>query len=172
MSGFDQLPAFMALERAGVSVRPLTYVYHEHGGTPDAAAQLRVREHTVLKTLVFRNGLHDSGFAGDPGGNAPVTPGVIAIMHGDRLVSVRKLERASGVSYLVPASFTEAVQLTGLTPGGIGPFGLVTTLPIFVQETVLDLPEVYINAGMRGVVMAVAPEALKLVSTQFVPLMR
>ena len=89
---------------------------------------------------------------------------VMVLMHGDKRVSMHKLQRAAGIKRLMPSSPETALALTGYRPGGICPFGLKTPLPVFMQQTLFDLPLVYINAGVRGVVAAIPPSALSLVS--------
>lgn len=169
MKQYADLPSVQVLERHGLPYEVRTYTYHEQGGTPDAAAQLGINEHHILKTLVFANARASVPENEDEVGDVP---GVVALMHGDQLVSVRKLEKASGVGHLVPASFAEAVALTGLTPGGIGPFALREPLPTFIQESVESLPEVVVNAGLRGVVLVVSPAALLITGASFANLVR
>ena len=164
MNTFSDIPSVQVLERLGLPYAVRTYTYHDQGGTPDAAAQLKIDEHRILKTLVFANGRGGSE-DGEPAG-------VVVLMHGDNLVSVRKLESASGVRHLVPASFDEAIALTGLTPGGIGPFALRGDLPLYAQASVADLKEVVVNAGVRGVVLLVQPKALDSVNVRYANLTR
>ena len=110
--GNDELCSFRMLREAGLPARGLEYAYTPHGGTMDAARQLGIPENTVIKTLVFT----DQALAGP---NA-----VIALMHGTRRVSLRKLERLAAAKHLRPCSPAEAEALTGLEVGGISPFGL------------------------------------------------
>ncbi len=139
-----EIPAWSFLQRQGMDAQLLQYEYAEGGGTADAARKLGVSEHMVVKSLVFR------GEAG----------GVLALMHGDCRVSVRKLERAAHARRLWPASREEAQKFTGLQPGGICPYG--AGLPVFVQSSLLALPRLYINAGARGWVVAMGPEGLAI----------
>ena len=150
---FDEAPALRILRAAGMEAAGLKYAYKERGGTRDAAEKLGVDEHLVVKSLVFDNGLE---------GEERLA--VMALIHGDERVSMHKLERLSGIRRLLPSSPDTAFALTGYRTGGICPFGLKTPLPVFLQETLLDLPLLYINAGVRGVVAAMRPSALSLVS--------
>ena len=130
--------ALRILRNAGISVRRLDYRYTEGGGTGDAARQLGIDEHAVVKSLVFDNG--------------------------DTRVSLRKLERLSGIRRLYPSSPAAARELTGYLPGGICPFGLISPVPVFLQETLLQMPQLFVNAGRRGVIAVVSPRVFDLVS--------
>ena len=86
----------------------------------------------------------------------------MARMHGDERVSLHKLQRLSGVPHLQPSSPENAERLTGYKPGGICPFGLPLPLPVFAQISLFNLGMLYINAGERGVIAVIRPEALRL----------
>ena len=149
----EDAPAIRLLREAGFEATPMEYDYVERGGTRDAARKLGVDEHAVVKSLVF-----DNGAEGD------AKRAVMALTHGDERISMHKLQRMSGIHHLLPASPETAFELTGYRPGGICPFGLKTPMPVFMQETLLDLPTLYINAGERGVVAAISPRALSAAS--------
>lgn len=154
MKDSEEMPAALnMLKAAGIPARRMDYDYVEHGGTHDAALQLGVDEHAVVKSLVF-----DNGKQGEE------RQAVMVLMHGDERVSLRRLERLSGIRRLSPSSPDTARELTGYLPGGICPFGLKTPLPLFMQETLDELPELFVNAGRRGVVVAVSPDALAVLS--------
>lgn len=145
----SEAPAFRILREAGEAAQRLDYSFVEHGGTQDAARQLGLCEHCIVKSLVFDDG---------KGGRA-----VMALMHGDERVSPHKLQRLSGIPHLQPCAPDEAEKHTGYKPGGICPFGIRSPLPVFVQESLLACETLYINAGERGVIAAVRPQALRLV---------
>lgn len=148
MHGKGEAPAIRILEEAGEDVGRLEYRFVERGGTKDAARQLGLCEHDIVKSLVFDDG---------KGGQA-----VMALMHGDERVSLHKLQRLSGVPHLQPSSPENAERLTGYKPGGICPFGLPSPLPVFAQISLFNLGMLYINAGERGVIAVIRPEALRL----------
>lgn len=147
------VPALEVLKAAGIAARRLDYAYVERGGTRDAALKLGLDEHAVVKSLVFDNGGSGESFRA-----------VMVLMHGDMRVSLHRLERLSGIRHLAPSSPELARELTGYRPGGICPFGLKTALPVFMQETLMQLPELFVNAGRRGVIAAVSPQAFRVVS--------
>lgn len=147
MSSLPEAPAFAVLRKLGVPGARLDYAFTHGGGTADAARKLGIDEHLIVKSLVFDDGA---------GGHA-----VMALMHGDRRVSVRRLERLAGAAHLAPSAPDMAERLTGYRPGGICPFGLRRALPVFAQESLFSCPALYINAGARGVIAVIAPEALR-----------
>ncbi|MBM2827789.1 MAG: rane protein, partial [Actinobacteria bacterium] len=46
---------------------------------------------------------------------------------------------------------------TGYIVGGTSPFGTRKPLPVYLEETVLALPKIYINGGKRGYLVGVDP---------------
>ena len=137
--------ALRALDALGVAYDIHEYRYVDHGGTAEAARQLAVPEHAVIKTLVF--------------GESPRSP-FLMLMHGDREVSTKKLARALMVKALAPCEPAVAERVTGYQVGGISPFGTRQRLPVYVEASVLDLPRLYVNGGRRGLLVSMAPPAL------------
>jgi Cys-tRNA(Pro)/Cys-tRNA(Cys) deacylase len=52
-----------------------------------------------------------------------------------------------------------AEKLTGYHVGGISPFGQKRAVPTAVEATACSAPRVWINAGQRGLLLSLAPEA-------------
>jgi len=102
-----------------------------------------VSEHEVVKTLVFRTVDKE---------------GLIVLMHGDMRVSTRELGRLKGLKKVGPASPEDANRMTGYQVGGISPFGLKSKMRIFGEESILNLPKIYINAGKRGFLVGLDPK--------------
>jgi len=135
-------PAVQFLKQQGVSFVPCPYKYEERGGTTVAARELGVNEYDVVKTLVME----------DEGKNP-----LIVLMHGDRQVSTRALARFLGVKSIRPCDPAVAQKHTGYQVGGTSPFGTRKLLPVYVEETILDLSLIYINGGKRGFLLAMPP---------------
>ena len=129
--------------KAQFTIRPYKYV--DRGGTSVAAGELKVDEHRVIKTLVMERT-----------GGAPL----VVLMHGDREVSTKSLARALGVKTVSPCTPAAAHKHTGYTVGGISPFGTRTRLDVYMEETILDCPVIYINAGKRGLLVEMPPGEL------------
>jgi Cys-tRNA(Pro) deacylase len=143
-------PAMRALRAARAAFVGHVYPYVEHGGTRQAAASLGVDEHAVVKTLVME--------AHGQTGARPAP--LLVLMHGDREVSTKQLARLLDVKSVTPASESGVTKATGYLPGGVSPFGTRTSLPIYVEATILELPAIYINGGKRGFLVEIAPAAL------------
>jgi len=121
------------------------YKYEERGGTESSAKALGIDEHLVIKTLVMEDDQKRP---------------VIILMHGDREVSTKELARIVGVKSITPCAPEAALKHTGYTIGGISPFGTRKRLPIYVEESILSLPKIVINAGRRGLLCEMSPSNL------------
>jgi Cys-tRNA(Pro) deacylase len=121
------------------------YRYEEEGGTEVAAKALGVGEHLVIKTLVMEDDQ-----------KAPF----IILMHGDKQVSTKELARTIGVKSVNPCTPEVALKHTGYMVGGISPFGTKKVLPVYVEESILSLPKIFINAGRRGLLVEISPSDL------------
>jgi Cys-tRNA(Pro) deacylase len=82
------------------------------------------------------------------------------LMHGDKEVSTKELARVLGVKSITACSAETAFKQTGYMVGGISPFGTKKHIPVYVEETVLSLPCIYINAGRRGLLCEMSPRDL------------
>lgn len=140
-----ETPATQFLKKQGVAFSPHLYDYVEHGGTQVSAQSLQVDEHGVVKTLVFQDE------AAKP---------LIVLMHGDRKVSAKELARQAGVKKVEPCKPDVAQRHTGYMVGGTSPFATRKAMPVFVEETILDLPVIYINGGRRGFLVGLDPRLL------------
>ena len=67
MHGKGEAPAIRILEEAGEDVGRLEYRFVERGGTKDAARQLGLCEHDIVKSLVFDDGKGGQAVMGLPG---------------------------------------------------------------------------------------------------------
>jgi Cys-tRNA(Pro) deacylase len=121
------------------------YAYEERGGTAVASRELSVDEHEVVKTLVM-----------EAEGLGPL----MVLMHGDRQVSTRALARQIGARGVSPLSPEAVTRLTGYQVGGVSPFGVRRPLPVYVEEGVLALTRLFINAGKRGFLVEMTPAEL------------
>ena len=138
-------PAIRVLKDNQVDFVPRPYKYEERGGTEVAARELGVDEHLTVKTLVMEDE-KKSPF--------------IVLMHGDREVSAKDLARILGVKTVQPCDPAAANRHTGYMVGGTSPFGTKKALPVYVEETILRLPVIYINAGRKGLLVEMKPAEL------------
>jgi len=138
-------PAVRVLRENRVDFVPRPYKYEERGGTEVAARELGVDEHLTVKTLVMEDD-----------GKSPF----MVLMHGDREVSTKDLARILGVKTVQPCDPPSANRHTGYLVGGTSPFGTRKSLPVYVEETILSLPVIYINAGRKGLLVEMKPADL------------
>lgn len=115
---------------------------HEEKGAAFAAQATGFPLEQTVKTLVVDLGSTSYG---------------LALMPGDRQLSLKKLARAFGVKKAVLADTEVAERLTGYHVGGISPFGLRQRLQAVMEERLRGYDEVMINAGQRGVMLKMAP---------------
>lgn len=142
---FPVTPAIRFLRAHQVDFEPREYPYVEHGGTAQSALCLGVDEHAVIKTIVLQNEQQH---------------GLIVLMHGDKHISTRQLARDLAMKHIEPATPQQANKWTGYLVGGTSPFGTKTALPVYVESTIYDLPNIYINGGKRGFLVVMSPADL------------
>jgi len=130
------------------------YAYVEKGGTASFSRQFGVDEHAVIKTLIMEDD------AKRP---------LVVLMHGDHEVSTKELARLIGVKKIDPCAPDVAQKHSGYLVGGTSPFGTRKEMPIYMEETILDLPKIYINGGKRGYIVGVDPkDVLKILKPKLV----
>ena len=141
----SETQATQLLRKHQVSFEEHPYPYEEHGGTSVSARALNVPEHAVIKTLVMQDE------AAKP---------LIVLMHGDCKVSTKNLARCIGCKSVEPCKPEVAQRHSGYMIGGTSPFGTKKTMPVYVEQSILDLPRIYINGGRRGFLVSLAPQVL------------
>ena len=139
-------PAVRALKTAGVLFELYPYRYIEKGGTAQAAKELGVTEHMVIKTLVMED--------------QDRTP-FLVLMHGDRKVSAKAVARELDKKTIRPCDEKAVHRHTGYLPGGVSPFGTRKRLPVCLEASVRELDIVLINAGKRGLLAELRPVVLE-----------
>ncbi len=142
---FPVTPAIRLLREKRIAFTPHLYTYVEHGGTAASARELHVDEHAVIKTLVME----------DESKNP-----LIVLMHGDCEVSTKELARIIGVKTIAPCSPDTANRHSGYMVGGTSPFGTRKKMPVYIEESILELPQIYINGGKRGFLVQINPSDL------------
>ena len=85
---------------------------------------------------------------------------LMVLMHGDRKVSTKALARQIGVKSVEPCVPEKAQRHSGYRVGGTSPFGTRKPIPVYVEQSVLALPAIYINGGSRGFLVCIDPAVL------------
>jgi Cys-tRNA(Pro) deacylase len=135
-------PAVRALRTAKIEFTDHLYAYEDHGGTALSARELCVDEHCVVKTIVMEDDRKKP---------------LIVLMHGDLEVSGKQLARLTGARSITACTPETANRHTGYLVGGTSPFGTRCSMPIYMEETILALPRIYINGGKRGYLVGMDP---------------
>ncbi|MEW6372077.1 MAG: aminoacyl-tRNA deacylase [Pseudomonadota bacterium] len=141
----SETPATGFLRKHRVDFSEHPYAYEEHGGTAVSSRELGVPEHDVIKTLVMQDE------AARP---------LIVLMHGDCKVSTKNLARAIGCKSVEPCKPEVAQRHSGYLVGGTSPFGTRKAMPVYVEESILELGKIYINGGRRGYLVGLDPRVL------------
>ena len=134
------------LDAAGVAYALVPYqVDEEHLEASHVAEQLGEDLDRVFKTLVLR---------GDRGGL------FVCVMPGSMEVDLKVAARISGNKSCAMIHVKELLPLTGYIRGGCSPIGMKKPLPTFIHESALLWDTLYVSAGVRGLQLCIAPEAL------------
>ena len=139
----SETPATQLLKAQKVAFTEHPYDYVEHGGTSESARQLGMQEHAVVKTLVMQD--------------QDAKP-LIVLMHGDCKVSTKNLARQIGAKSVEPCKPEVANRHSGYLVGGTSPFGTRKQMPVFIEESILQLPRLAINGGRRGFLVQLDPQ--------------
>ena len=139
----SETPAMQWLKARKVAFTEHPYEYLEHGGAKHSAELLGLDPFTVVKTLVMQ----------DQDANP-----LLVLMHGNRKVSTKNLARQIGVKSVEPCKPEVAHRHSGYLVGGTSPFGTRKAMPVYIEESILALPEIAINGGRRGYLVRLDPQ--------------
>lgn len=139
----SETPATQLLRAHKVAFTEHPYDYLEHGGALHSAEVLGFDPFTVVKTLVMQD--------------QDAKP-LLVLMHGNRKVSTKNLARQIGVKSVEPCKPEVANRHSGYLVGGTSPFGTRKTMPVYIEEGILALPEIAINGGRRGYLLKLDPQ--------------
>ena len=154
MTKHSETPATSLLKQHGVTYTEHIYEYVEHGGTSVSSSSLGVDEHHVVKTLIFEDDKRQP---------------LCVLMHGDRKVSTKELARQIGAKRVAPCKPEDATRHSGYQVGGCSPFGLRKPMPVFMEESILALDQIFINGGKRGFLVGMPPqEVVRVVKPKLV----
>ena len=146
MAGTDT-PAVRALQRAGVPCELLEYDYDPSADAIglQAARALGRDAATVFKTLVVEL---DTGAL------------VCAVIPSDARLDRKALAAAAKARKAELADPKHAERITGYVVGGISPFGQRKQLQVYLDASALDLQNIVVNGGRRGLQIVIEPADL------------
>ncbi len=138
-------PVIMLLQRHRINFSLHTFEYQAGGGTSRSSSLLGVSEHAVIKSLVFQDQMRRP---------------LLVLMHGDRSVDASRLAEQIGVPKIWSCAPKDAEFMSGWPVGATNPFILKTSMEIYLESSVLDLPKIFINGGGRGCLVEMTPADL------------
>jgi len=138
----SETPATQLLKAQKVPFAEHPYEYLEHGGAQHSAQVLGWDPFHVVKTLIMQD--------------QDARP-LVVLMHGNRKVSTKNLARQIGTKSVEPCKPEVANRHSGYLVGGTSPFGTRKTMPVYIEETILDIPKILINGGRRGYLVEIEP---------------
>ena len=156
----EKTNAARLLDRAGIGYELVPYtVDEEHLAATHVAEQLGEPLGSVFKTLVQLGEPIECVFKtlvlrGDRTGL------FVCVVPGDHEVDLKAAARVSGNKKADLIPMKELLTSTGYVRGGCSPVGMKKLLPTFFHSTVADHPFIYVSAGVRGLQLKVAPQAL------------
>ncbi len=109
------------------------------------AEQLGEDINQVFKTILLR---------GDKSGV------FVCVIPGDAEVNLKLTAKVSGNKKAETVAMKELLPLTGYIRGGCSPLGMKKPYPIYLHESALAQPHIYISAGQRGLQIQLSPSDL------------
>ncbi len=85
----------------------------------------------------------------------------LALCPGDRQVNLRALARVLNEKHVEMARRDDVPKITGYFIGGVSPLGTHRPLPVAIDDSILDFPEISISAGQWGCQAVLNPADLK-----------
>ena len=84
----------------------------------------------------------------------------VCVVPGDAEIDLKKAAHAAGDKKVELLPLKELLPNTGYIRGGCSPVGMKKLLPTFFHTTALDHNEIFVSAGVRGLQLCIAPQAL------------
>ena len=138
--------AVRLLEAAGVPFGTVEYEVDENDlAAQHVANQLGEDINCVFKTLVLRG--ERTGL-------------FVCVIPGNCEVDIKKAASVAGDKKAEMIAMKELLPLTGYIRGGCSPVGMKKPFPTFFHSTATDFETIYVSAGMRGLQLRIAPQAL------------
>lgn len=142
----DKTNASRILDRLGIKYEIVEYkVDPDHLEATHVAEELGEDIATVFKTLVLR---------GDKNGI------FVCVVRGDVEVDLKKAAKASGNKKAAMIHLKELQPLTGYIRGGCTALGMKKNYPVFIDESAMANPFIYVSAGKRGLQLKLDPNDL------------
>ena len=146
MAGIQKTNAARLLDKAKIPYELIPYTVDENDLAADhVAEELGEDINQVFKTLV----LH-----GDRSGY------FVCVIPGNAEVDLKKAAKVAGAKKADLIPMKELLPLTGYIRGGCTSIGMKKAFPTFFHSSALDFEHIFVSAGVRGLQLKIAPEAL------------
>ena len=146
MAGIQKTNAARLLDKAKIPYELIPYMVDENNLAADhVAEELGEDINQVFKTLV----LH-----GDRSGY------FVCVIPGNAEVDLKKAAKVAGAKKADLIPMKELLPLTGYIRGGCTSIGMKKAFPTFFHSSALDFEHIFVSAGVRGLQLKIAPEAL------------
>ena len=147
-------PAIRELRQHKVDFEPKLYKYVARGGAEASARLLSVPLEQVVKTLIFEDENKQP---------------LVVLMNGNHEVSTKQLARLLNVKTIQSCDPAVAQKHSGYLVGGTSPFGTKRKMPVYMEESITALPQIYLNGGKRGFLVALDPaEVVRVLKPELV----
>jgi Cys-tRNA(Pro)/Cys-tRNA(Cys) deacylase len=134
------------LDKAKIDYQLIPYTVDENNlAATHVAEELGEDIATVFKTLV----LH-----GDRTGY------LVCVVPGDFEVDLKAAAKVSGNKKVEMIPMKDLLAVTGYIRGGCSPIGMKKRFPTYIHSSCLEHDAIYISAGVRGLQIAIHPQAL------------
>jgi Cys-tRNA(Pro) deacylase len=139
----SETPATAFLKAHKIAFTEHPYEYLEHGGAQHSAQVLGFDPFMVVKTLIMQD--------------QDAKP-LVVLMHGNRKVSTKNLARQIGAKSVEPCKPEVANKHSGYLVGGTSPFATRKAMPVYIEQSIIELPQILINGGRRGYLVQIQPQ--------------
>lgn len=146
MKKLNKTNAARLLDQAKVAYELVPYEVDENNLAADhVAASLGEDINCVFKTLVLK---------GDRTGH------FVCVVPGNAEVDLKKAAKVSGNKKADLIAMKDLLPTTGYIRGGCSPIGMKKPFPTYFHESCIGFENIYVSAGMRGLQLKIAPQAL------------
>ena len=84
----------------------------------------------------------------------------VCVVPGDHEVDLKKAAKVSGNKKVDLIAMKELLPTTGYIRGGCSPIGMKKAFPTYIHETCMQFDNIFVSAGLRGLQLKIAPQAL------------
>ena len=84
----------------------------------------------------------------------------VCVVPGNAEVDLKKAAKVSGNKKADLIAMKDLLPTTGYIRGGCSPIGMKKPFPTYFHESCIGFEYIYVSAGMRGLQLKIAPQAL------------